>query len=159
MSKEQKKSVLFVCLGNICRSPLAEAVFRHQIKERGVEHLFRVESRGTGGWHVGGPAHPVTCQTAEGFGIDMSTHQARQVSQQDLREFELVVAMDADNYSNLVRMGAVEGEQLVYLRAWDEQAGADISVPDPYFGGADGFVVVHKMIERSCSNLLDALLG
>jgi protein-tyrosine phosphatase len=150
-------SILFVCLGNICRSPLAEAVCRKQARERDIEKRLLIESRGTGGWHVGEKAHNLTRSTARRFGVNMESHRAQQVSHQDLVDFDLVVAMDSSNYRELERMGAAEQSELIYLRAYDDEAGSDIDVPDPFYGAEDGFLIVQRIVERSCDNLLDAL--
>lgn len=150
-------SILFVCLGNICRSPLAEAVCKKQARERGLEGKLQIESRGTGGWHIGDKAHATTRATAKKFGVDMESHRAKQVSTKDLDEFDLVVALDSSNFQDLEQMGAATKSELVYLRAFDDEADNDIDVPDPYYGGEDGFLNVQHIVERSCAKLLDSL--
>lgn len=151
--------VLFVCLGNICRSPLAECVFRHLARERGVEHRFEVDSAGTSGYHDGAPPDHRSVATARERGVVV--HGAsRKLTREDLEHFDLIVAMDADNVAEIEALRREVGgaAPLRRLREWDpERTGLD--VPDPYYGGARGFHDVHDIVERSCSALLDDLLG
>jgi len=152
-------SVLFVCLGNICRSPLAEGVFRHILDERGVSDRFRVDSAGTGSWHVGeGPDHRAV-RAAGTRGVTLSGH-SRQVQPEDFRDFDYMVAMDRSNLRDLedYREG-VGGEVSLYLlREFDPEGGPGAEVPDPYYGGPDGFENVYDMVDRSCRALLDHIL-
>lgn len=156
-SDPQPVSVLFVCLGNICRSPLAEGVFLHLASQAGLEDRFVVDSAGTGAWHVGERPDPRSVQVAAKHGVDLPGH-ARQVKPQDLRRFDVVVAMDRDNLAALERMGAEEGgtARLHLLREFDPGADGD-EVPDPYYGGPGGFDDVYAMVHRACAGLLLAL--
>ena len=151
-------SVLFVCLGNICRSPLAEGVFRHLAIERANPARLSIDSAGTGGWHVGHPPDPRSQAVARRHGILIETQKARRVSSEDFSRFDLIVAMDGANLRDLEQLrpsGA--GARLARLRDWDPEPG-DGDVPDPYYGGPDGFDQVYAMIDRSCRALLDDLL-
>ena len=151
--------VLFVCLGNICRSPLAEAVFRHQVRERGVEGEFEIDSAGTSGYHNGAAPDRRSTETARRRGVEL-TGQSRQLAADDLRRFDYVIAMDGDNLREIRALEAASGgtARIHRLREWDPaRSGAD--VPDPYYGGPGGFDEVHDIVERSCEALLDHLLA
>jgi protein-tyrosine phosphatase len=150
--------VLFVCLGNICRSPLAEAVFRHKVRERGVEHLFEIDSAGTSGYHDGAAPDRRSAETALRRGVAL-TGQSRKLSPGDLRRFDYVLAMDADNLREIRALERAAGgtARVHRLREWDPEGGDD--VPDPYYGGARGFEDVHDIVDRSCEALLDHILA
>ncbi|MET0398632.1 MAG: low molecular weight protein-tyrosine-phosphatase [Longimicrobiaceae bacterium] len=150
--------LLFVCMGNICRSPLAESVFRHLARERGVEDRFEVDSAGTSGYHVGAPPDRRSAATALARGVQVAG-RSRQLAARDLNRFDYVVAMDADNLAQIEALRAAAGgtARVHRLREWDPEAGG-LDVPDPYYGGARGFEDVHDMVERSCAALLDHLL-
>ncbi|HEX8271231.1 MAG TPA: low molecular weight protein-tyrosine-phosphatase [Longimicrobiaceae bacterium] len=150
--------LLFVCMGNICRSPLAESVFRHLARERGVEHLFEIDSAGTSGYHAGSPPDRRSAATALARGVEVAG-RSRQLTARDLRDFDWVIAMDAENLREIEALHAAAGgtARVHRLREWDpEPSGPD--VPDPYYGGARGFEDVHDIVERSCAALLDHLL-
>ncbi|MEO0512605.1 MAG: low molecular weight protein-tyrosine-phosphatase [Planctomycetota bacterium] len=147
-------SVLFVCLGNICRSPLAEGVFLHLARERGVAERFQVDSAGTEGWHSGEPADPRSIAVARRHGVDLPS-RARKVTPDDLDRFDLVVVMDGSNRDDLVALGA-DPSRVRLLRAWDPEAEPGDEVPDPYYGGDDGFDLVYAMCDRACRGLLAA---
>jgi protein-tyrosine phosphatase len=151
--------ILFVCLGNICRSPLAEAVFRAEAQRRGVEHLFEVESAGTSGYHAGCGPDRRSVETARRRGVEV-TGVSRQVTDEDLCRFHYVIAMDGDNYADLDQLkAAADGTARVHrLREWDPEADS-VDVPDPYYGGPSGFDRVHQIVERSCAALLDDLVS
>jgi protein-tyrosine phosphatase len=150
--------VLFVCLGNICRSPLAENVFRHLARERGVEDLFEVDSAGTAGYHVGEPPDSRSVATARSRGVEV-VGTGRKLGAGDLNEFDLVVAMDGSNLAAVERLRQRAGgtARIHRLREWDPE-GDDPDVPDPYYGGEGGFDEVHDIVERACANLLEDLL-
>jgi protein-tyrosine phosphatase len=149
--------VLFVCLGNICRSPLAESIFRHLVRQRGVEDRFEIDSAGTSGYHAGDSPDSRSVATARARGVEVSG-RSRKMVVGDLDRFDYVVAMDGENRENIERLrNRLEGTARIHLlRDWDPRGGGD--VPDPYFGGARGFEDVHDMVERSCERLLDHLL-
>jgi protein-tyrosine phosphatase len=154
MAKET--SVLFVCLGNICRSPLAEGVFRHILDGDGVSDRFRVDSAGTGGWHVGESPDFRATRIAATKGVTLAGH-ARQVQPEDFQRFDYILAMDRDNLENLEEYREkVGGDATLYLlREFDPEGGPGAEVPDPYYGDPSGFDGVFAMVERSCSALLD----
>ena len=147
--------VLFVCMGNICRSPLAEGVFRELVDRSDLGQAIEIDSAGIGDWHVGELPDPRTRAVAERRGLRLVS-RARQVRREDLEEFDYVVAMDDDNVRGLrrLRAEAAGGTEVRRLREFDPQADA-LDVPDPYYGGDDGFERVHDMIERACAGLLE----
>jgi protein-tyrosine phosphatase len=150
--------VLFVCLGNICRSPLAENVFRHLVEEAGLEGAFDVDSAGTGSWHVGQPPDSRAASVARARGIELRG-RARQVTHDDLVAFDYVIAMDRDNLEELEHMarGGHATARIQLLRAYDPRPDGD-EVPDPYYGGASGFEDVFDIVSRSCRTLLASIL-
>ena len=151
--------LLFVCLGNICRSPAAEGVFLHLLNERGLNDRFLVDSAGTGGWHVGNPADRRMQAAASRRGIQLPS-RARQISLDDLSTFDLVLTMDDDNLMAVQALAKEAGSRatasikpmLSYARNFSET-----EVPDPYYGGDTGFEHVLDLLEDACSNLLDKL--
>ena len=150
--------ILFVCLGNICRSPLAEAVFRHQARERGLSERFEIDSAGTSGWHRGSPPDRRAAETARRRGVEV-TGQSRIVTSDDLRRFDYVIAMDAENEEALQRLRDASGgtARVHRLREWDADPG-DGDVPDPYYGGERGFEDVHDIVDRAVAGFLDHLV-
>ena len=149
-------SVLFVCMGNICRSPLAEGVFLHLLRERGMDGRIRVDSAGTGGWHVGNPPDPRSAAVASKHGIELPS-RARKISRSDWTEFDLIIVMDDDNHSDCLDAGA-PSERLRHLRSFEPGTnGANLAVPDPYYGGDDGFDRVYEMVRASCEGLIEHL--
>ena len=137
----KKTSVLFVCLGNICRSPLAEGIFTSLLDERKLSNSYRVESRGTGSWHIGNQAHPETRRVALLNGIDLESHRARQLAVEDFGGFDLLVAMDRSNLEDMHLLAPPASGELVLLRDYDSEKG-EPDVPDPYLGGKNGFQLV-----------------
>ncbi len=159
MTPSDPISVLFVCLGNICRSPLAEGVFRALAAEAELEDRFRVDSAGTGAYHVGEAPDPRSVAVALEHGVQL-TGLARQVTPHDLTNFDWVVAMDDSNRRSLRGLGGgTDGKRrVVLLRDFDsESPGSD--VPDPYYGGVEGFERVFQIVDRSCRQLLDEIAG
>ena len=157
MEPRSTTSVLFVCLGNICRSPLAEGVLQHLLAEEGMDEAVTVESAGTGSWHIGERADPRSREVAQRHGIEL-TSRARQVSPADFERFDLIVAMDRDNLANLRELQERSGgdAHLALLRDWAPEPG-DGEVPDPYFGGDGGFDRVYEMLRRSLERLVAEL--
>lgn len=150
--------VLFVCLGNICRSPLAEAVFRQVVVEAGLEDRFRIDSAGTSGYHDGEPPDARTTEVAARRGVEVRG-VSRQVEGTDVERFDYLVAMDADNQREVERLVADGGAspEVRLFREFDAEADGRLEVPDPYFGGPQGFENVHDLVERSARGLLEYL--
>jgi protein-tyrosine phosphatase len=153
---EGRIGVLFVCLGNICRSPVAEGVFRDVVASEGFEDHFDIDSAGTSDYHIGDSPDPRSAAEAQRRGLTLD-HAARQIGPADFARFDYVIAMDASNLGRIKRLasGATGSAELYLLRSFDESARDDLEVPDPYFGGPDGFAVVHDMIERASRGLLE----
>lgn len=148
--------ILFVCLGNICRSPAAEAAFVHLVAEAGLEGEFVVDSAGTGAWHVGEPADRRMRHTAAKRGLEV-TSIARQVTRDDFTRFDYIFAMDADNRRTLLHLAPAEHRAKVRLfRDLDPDA-PGLDVPDPYYGSADGFDEVLNIVTRTGRALLTEL--
>jgi len=148
--------VLFVCLGNICRSPVAEGVFRDLVERAGLGGRVEVESAGTASYHAGEGRDPRAVAVARRRGIEL-VGTARAVTARDLTRFDLILAMDAENLADLRRLAAGNGAavELRLLREFDPGASGELDVPDPYYGGARGFEDVHDIVERSCHGLLE----
>ncbi|MEG3629881.1 low molecular weight protein-tyrosine-phosphatase [Streptomyces poriticola] len=148
--------VCFVCTGNICRSPMAESVFRARVAESGLEGRVGVDSAGTGGWHEGEGADPRTMAVLErnGYGLD---HTARQFQVEWFSRLDLVIALDAGHLRALRRMAPTEQDaaKVRLLRSYDPAvSGGDLDVPDPYYGGADGFEECLEMVVAASQGLL-----
>lgn len=152
---EQKVRLLFVCLGNICRSPLAEVIVKAAAMERGLGH-YHIESAGTGSWHVGGPADPRSAAKAREKGLDLSGHKAQQITSHNIDQWDWFVAMDGANQSDLLRMGAPES-RILLMRQFEMEGMATPDVPDPYYGGPDGFEDAYLMLQRNARSLLEHL--
>lgn len=152
------KRILFVCLGNIVRSPLAENMFRSLASEAGASDRFEVDSAGIGGWHVGEKPDPRMRQVAARKGL-VYNGTARQIDRGDFDRFDLIVAMDTDNRQDLLRLARTpeQRQRICLLREYDPLGGANASVPDPYYGGMDGFENVFEIVQRSVRHLFDAL--
>jgi protein-tyrosine phosphatase len=146
---KEKRSILFVCTGNICRSPTAEAVFRTLAKKAGLE--LRIESAGLGDWHVGQPPDDRAQHHAKGRGYDLSAQRARQVRARDFDDFDLILAMDRGHLRALERMAPPRQRAKIRLFAPERD------VPDPYYGGPEGFERVLDLVESQCRSLLAEL--
>jgi len=156
MQQQNRYKIIFVCTGNICRSPLAEAAFGHLLREADLSSRFQVDSAGTDEWEVGKQADPRMRRVAAGHGIEID-HVARQLTRADIAEYDLLLAMDMMNYRNMRSLaGALAGKIKLY-REYDPQGGPSAEVPDPYYGGAEGFEHVYRIVERTSKELLAAL--
>jgi protein-tyrosine phosphatase len=150
--------ILFVCMGNICRSPTAEGVMRRLLDDSGLTDRVEVESAGTGGWHAGEPPDERATLAARKRGITLSG-AARQVTAADFRRYDLLIAMDRGNLRELLAVAPDEeaAEKVRLLREFDPASTGDLDVPDPYYGGDRGFETVLDMVEAACRGLLDDL--
>ncbi|MFF5476935.1 low molecular weight protein-tyrosine-phosphatase [Streptomyces sp. NPDC012935] len=150
--------VCFVCTGNICRSPMAESVFRARVAEAGLDGLVEADSAGTGGWHEGDPADPRTVSVLEEHGYD-SDHTARQFQPSWFARLDLVIALDAGHLKALRRLAPSpqDAAKVRLLRSYDPAAGDDLDVPDPYYGAMDGFEECLEMVEAASTGLLTAV--
>ena len=153
------KAILFLCLGNICRSPTAEAVFSARLASSPLAHKIRVDSAGTGDWHIGRAPDPRTQQAALRRGYDLSALRARQISPADFDAFDLIVAMDDANLDDALAM-APNGSKARCVKLLDFAPASGLSaVPDPYYGGEDGFDQVLDLVEQGVDGLLRHLEG
>tara|TARA_B100001059_G_scaffold85669_2_gene83807 strand:+ start:102 stop:590 length:489 start_codon:yes stop_codon:yes gene_type:complete len=155
------KKVLFVCLGNICRSPAAEGVFLHLIEQRQLTDQFLVDSAGTGGWHVGNPADQRMQAAARRRGIHLPS-RARQLELGDLESFDHILAMDQDNLHNVNSMVKEFGPRStanIRLLLSHARRADTLEVPDPYYGGDLGFERVLDLLEDACAGLIEDLLA
>lgn len=152
-----KTSVLFVCLGNICRSPVAEGVFRAKLAEYGLEHDFEVDSAGTAAWHSGNPPDSRMIKAAANRGIDISGLRARKVTMDDFHQFDFILAMDYENLNNLQEIDPGIGKAQLGLYLEYAQDYQDKEVPDPYYGGDEGFNTVINMVEDAAEGLIKSL--
>ena len=153
-----KTKICFVCLGNIVRSPLGEKMFIHLAEKAGVDHKYEVDSAGTSSWHVGEPPDSRMRQVARKHGLVYSG-RSRQFVPADLDEFDIIIAMDTSNRENILRLSSNQHqeEKVHLMRDFDPYGGPNQSVPDPYYGGIDGFEETYKIVERACEGLLDSL--
>ena len=156
-----EKRLLFVCLGNICRSPAAEGVFLHLVAREGLEDRFVVDSAGTGGWHVGNPADRRMRAAAERRGIHLPS-RARQIELADFTSFDRILTMDDDNLRNVRSLARELGERPGLARIEPMTSHCRVhqvsEVPDPYYGGEQGFEDVLDLLEDACGGLLEMLL-
>jgi protein-tyrosine phosphatase len=149
-------TILFVCMGNICRSPLAEGIFRHMADNAGRAAEFDIDSAGTGGWHQGNPPDPRSLAVAAAHGIDISKQRARRIVAADFDRFDLILALDRDNLRNLQKI--VPAAAAARLHLFSRYAiGTDEDIPDPYYGGRDDFERVYTMLFNGCNSLLAAV--
>ena len=150
--------VCFVCTGNICRSPMAESVFRSRVAEAGLDGRVEVDSAGTGGWHEGDGADPRTISVLEesGYGSD---HTARRFRPSWFSRLDLVIALDSSHLKALRHLAPTpeDAAKVRLLRSYDPAAGGDLDVPDPYYGGMDGFQECLEMVEAASEGLLAAV--
>lgn len=147
----EKTRILMVCLGNICRSPLAEGIMRAKLFGNSE---YEVDSAGTGGWHVGDPPDPRSIAIARQNGLDISNQRGRQFKASDFDNFDHIFVMDNSNYRDVIRMAPSEADkQKVSLILDSLFPGENVDVPDPYYGGDDGFANVYDMLDQACEIL------
>ena len=150
-------NVLFVCLGNICRSPTAHGVFAQRVSERGLQSQIQVDSAGTGDWHVGEAPDKRATAAAAKRGFDLSSLRARQVSAKDFGQYHYVIAMDNNNLADLnaLKPHHYNGELALFLSYGSDNT---VEVPDPYYGAGDGFEQVLDLVEQASDGLLAAIM-
>jgi protein-tyrosine phosphatase len=159
MMESNKYSVLFICLGNICRSPAAQAVMQSMVDQRGLSERFYIDSAGTGGYHIGDLPDKRMRVHARPRGYEL-THRARRVRWDDFEDFDLIVGMDAANVDDLCRLAATPEQQdkVVMMGDYIRQYPNYDYVPDPYYEGSEGFELVLDLLEDACDNLLNQII-
>ncbi len=153
-----RMNVLFVCLGNICRSPLAEGIFLHKIKERGLENHFKADSCGTSNYQIGDPPDPRTIRIAKDNGIELQ-HSGRQLSPTDLEHYDLIIPMDQSNHASILQLenASLFAGKIYLMRDFDE-VGKGEDVPDPYGGKEHDFEEVFEILDRSVEGLISHII-
>ncbi len=154
--KKTSISVLFVCMGNICRSPLAEGIFRDGLAQAQLTGLVEVDSAGTGNWHQGDAPDVRSVETAAMHGIDISGQRARQLTAEDFDRFDLIFAMDRSNEATMRARAPSARHDRIFLFL-DHTLGSRTDVPDPYYGGVDGFEDVFQLLRAGCTELVSRL--
>ena len=152
----ERVSVLFVCLGNICRSPMAEGVFQHLVQERGLADHFKLDSAGTGGWHAGEPPDPRSIRTAQHHGVDISEQRSRVLVPIDLERFDYIFAMDQSNHRNIIKRNPSGKTERVHMFLSLTET-PDAEVPDPYYDRDDGFENVWRLVSAASEAWLDRI--
>jgi protein-tyrosine phosphatase len=158
MISKRKISVLFICMGNICRSPTAEGVFRHVVNKRNLQNFIKIDSAGTHAYHIGESPDSRSQATAKSHGVDLSAQRARKAEAIDFERFDYVIVMDRSNYENLKGIASPEQLERLHLfmdftSAWD-----NAEVPDPYYGSGDGFKNVFDMVQSASEGLLEVIV-
>ena len=149
------KKILMVCLGNICRSPLAEGILQSKVNKE----LVFVDSAGTAAYHVGNLPDERSIAVAKQYGIDISNQQARKFTEKDFLNFDVIYAMDKSNYQNIISLATSDEDvEKVKMILNESQPDKNYSVPDPYYGGEIGFEEVYKMLNQACDSILYKLL-
>lgn len=152
-------SVLFVCMGNICRSPMAEGVFRHHVQEAGLEHAFEIDSAGTIGYHTGSPPDYRAQTTTIMCGIDISEQRSRKLSLNDFETYDYILAMDLDNYRDMISAAPKSHGERITLFLSHHMSAPTEEVPDPYYGGDDGFELVYDLVDGAAKGLLKTIIN
>lgn len=149
------KKILMVCLGNICRSPLAEGILQSKVNKE----LVFVDSAGTAAYHVGNLPDERSIAVAKQYGIDISNQQARKFTEKDFLNFDVIYAMDKSNYQNIISLATSDKDvEKVKMILNESQPDKNYSVPDPYYGGKNGFEEVYKMLNQACDSIIYKLL-
>lgn len=158
LPRDRPLRVVMVCLGNICRSPMAGAVFRARLEAAGLNGVVEVDSAGTGSWHVGQSADRRAASVLRRHGYD-ATHTARQLTRHDIADFDLILVADHSNRSDATDLAHTPDEvaKIAMIRSFDPTAPDDAEIPDPYYGEGDGFERVLGMIERSAAGFVAAV--
>lgn len=153
------QSILFVCLGNICRSPLAQGIFEHQASQLGLNHLFDADSAGTSGWHAGEPPHGGSIRVAQKYGISIERQRSRPVHAKDAEIFDYILAMDTANRQALIEEFRFPGEKVHLMRNFSLQTPdkKGLSVPDPWGHGADSFEEVFAILDDAVRGFLQEI--
>lgn len=160
-------SILFICLGNICCSPLAQGVFREEAQRRGVENQLTIDSAGTGGWHIGNPPDQRSIDIAAAYNIDISSQICRRLTASDFHDFDFILAMDKSNISNAKPANHQSGPAHLALftefgrtgHGSHDEFNNKTEIPDPYYGGPDGFEIAYQMIKQASNDTLDRIFG
>lgn len=148
--------ILMVCLGNICRSPLAHGILEGKVKSAGLD--ITVDSAGTNGYHDGELPDPRSISKANEYNLDITNQQSRQITKRDLKDFDLIYVMDTSNYNNVIALCSTEEEKAKVKMIMNEvEEGKNISIPDPYYGESDGFENVYQMLDLACDKIIEKL--
>lgn len=145
--------ILMVCLGNICRSPLAEGILKSKLANENISAY--VDSAGTGGYHIGSTPDERSIQIAKKYGIDLTDQRARKIRSIDFEEFDLIFAMDTYNYQDLRKMAREDEWSKIKMILNESFPGENRSVPDPYYGEHDGFETVYQMLDQACNRIVE----
>ncbi|WP_173933581.1 low molecular weight protein-tyrosine-phosphatase [Chelativorans sp. Marseille-P2723] len=156
MTVQSQTAILFVCLGNICRSPLAEGIFRAVIAERGLSHAFRIESAALGDWHVGDPPDARSVAVARRNGIDISGQRARRITVEDFLRFDLIFGMDRTNVTRLRQLAPRNSRDRIHLFLEYALASAE-EIADPYYGSEEDFIAVYGRIREGSEAMAEKL--
>ena len=158
MSDIETVNVVFVCMGNICRSPTAEGVFRHAVKAKNLQDVIKIDSAGTHAYHIGESPDSRSQATAKLRGVDISAQRARKVEANDFERFDYVIAMDRSNYESLKVLATPEQQKRLHLFMSFTSAWENTEVPDPYYGAGDGFTTVFDMVQSASEGLLERIV-
>lgn len=151
------QSILFVCLGNICRSPLAQGIFESKIQKLGLASQFDADSAGTSGWHEGEPPHRGSIRVAQKYGIDISRQRSRPVHPKDAEIFDYIIAMDDSNRQSLLTEFRFPREKIYLMRDFSKSGKKGLAVPDPWGMADDAFERVYAILDEAIDGLIDAL--